>query len=156
MMKCIFPLVLVCLLLCGCGAPAPAIPTEFSAPPATEEASLSSAIFAGRDGSLESYRLPQTDAYALAALDFGLLVLSGQEHTELSLFSWQDFTQQARCQLDFFLDPQVPSFQLCADGISCYDSQTGCILVLDGSLKRIRRISAPEDLVGSPLLSPDR
>lgn len=156
MMKCIFPLVLVCLLLCGCGAPAPAIPTESSAPPATEGPSLPAAVFAGRDGALESYRLPQTDAYALAALDFGLLVLSGQEHTELSLFSWQDFTQQASCQLDFFLDPKDPSFQLRSDGISCYDSQTGRILVLDGNLKRISRITPPEDLVGSPLLSPDR
>ena len=155
MMKSILPLVLVCLLLCGCGAPAssPAEPTTI---PTQAPEIPPQAVFAGRDGPLETYRLPQADAYALAALDTGLLVLSGQERTLLSLLSWQDLTQQANFQLDFFLNPQDPAFQLRPDGLSCYDPAASQILVLDGSLKRISRITPPEDLAGSPLLSPDR
>lgn len=154
MKKSILPMVLACLLLCGCGRPAaiPAAPT--TEPAATEP--LPQAQFAGRDGPLESYRLPVRDAYALAPLDTGLLVLSGRENTLLSLFSWHELTQLASFQLDFFLNAQDPGFQLRPDGLNCYDPAAGQILVLDGSLKRIRRITPPEDLAGSPLLSPDR
>lgn len=144
-------LLLACLLLCGCGQSHTTQPDPAPAPAATQER----AVFTGREGTLEHYRLPVENAYALRPFGGGLLVFSGTEHTSLTLLSSQ-LEILASAQLDFFLDAQSPALQIQPEHLSCYHPELAQTLVLDSSLRQISQITAPQGLTGVPLLSQDQ
>lgn len=144
-------LLLACLLLCGCGQSQPSQPDPAPAIAVSQER----AVFAGREGDLETYRLPQEDAYALRPCFGGLLVLSGTGQTTLTLLSAQ-LEVLAQTRLDFFLDANSPALQIHPDHLSCYHPTQAQTLVLDPALEPVSQIAAPQGLVGTPLLSQDR
>lgn len=166
MKKHLSALILACLMLCGCGAERPAeettdpiAETEAAAAPTTAPVGLYDAGSAPElryGGALRTYPLNLPDTLGMHALGEDLLVLSGREATTLTRLSGEDLHIAASTQLAFSLSPEDASLRITGGGISYYDPDARQTVVLDGSLKEIRHIAAPEDLVGAPILSADR
>lgn len=152
-----FVLIFICLLLCGCGAslPAQTLPTE-EAPVPSEAPRAGSAPQVYYDGALQISSPGISNATGLYAFGDGLLVLSGTEATTLTLLSEDDLTHTASLALSFLLGPEDPSLRLGNGFLSYYDPVEKETVVLDGSLREVSHIPAPEGLQGVPLLSGDR
>lgn len=158
-MKRLIPLLLACLLLLGCSRNTTAEETDASAAPsgaAISRESFASVTLVEEPGGLQTYLLPQANAYSVKALGDCLLVLSGESATTLTLLSATDMSITASLSLEFYLDVGDPSLQLRAGQLSYYDPVNRQSVVLDETLKEVSHISAPEGLVGTPILSSDR
>ena len=149
-MKQLLTLTLICLLLCGCG---PRLPEDSGPPPETR--SPSAVLPDAPPQPLRTVPLEERKVQGMVAFGEDLLLLSGYGSTTLTLLSGNDLTVAARVQLPFELNPKDPSLRLCGEGISFFDPSTGHTLVLDSRLQEVRRIPAPGDLSGQPLLSDD-
>ena len=162
-MKHILPLLLLCLLLCGCAQDAPA-PETTSAPAPVYTTSAApvglydanSALEQSYNGALRVYPTNIPTAYAMRSMDNGLLLFSGEHNTTLTLLTGEDLYITAQTELPFYLSPQDPSLRIGIGELSYYDPQTNSTVVLNSKLKAVSRIAAPADLVGSPILSADR
>lgn len=143
----LFLLLLCAMLLTGCGghAAAPAAPTQETAPPTR-------ALFAPGEG-MRACPLPQ--GTGLKALGRTLLVVSGEDTSTLTLISGETGVVEAERSLDFFLDTQAPSTRATEEGLSFFDPIRRETLVLDSRLEKVKRIPAPADLAGAPILSQD-
>lgn len=163
-MKHLLTLLLACLLLCGCGQASP--PAETISPAAETSAIATTSpeglYDAGSElekqygGAVRAYPLNCSNAQSILAFGDGLLVLSGEETTTLTLLTGEQLHVSASMELDFFLSADDPSVTVCGRELSYYDPLSRETVVLDASLRPVSRIAAPEDLTGSPLLSPDR
>ena len=162
-MKHFLPLLLACLLLCGCTQDTP--PTETSSAPTpvpTVSAAPVGLYQAGSDleqhygGALRVYPTNLPTAYAMRSKDNGLLVFSGENTTTLTLLTGDALYITAQTELSFRLDPNDPSLRIGIGELSYYDSQTNSTVVLNSKLKAVSHIAAPADLCGSPVLSADR
>lgn len=153
---------LVCLLLCGCARDIPetTAPTEtFPTTAATTPEGLyqpESALEQRWQGALRVYPLNREDAQGMIVFADGLLVFSGEETTALTLLSGEDLYIVATLDLDFLLSSGDPSLAICGNTLSFYDPVAKETVVLDSMLKPVSRIAAPSDLIGSPVLAPDR
>lgn len=164
-MKHLTALLLVGLLLCGCASEAsassatiPATQSPTTASP-TQPVGLYDAVSAletAYRGALRAYPLTFPDVYGMRAMGDGLLIFSGTETTTLTLLSGETLYVAASLPLDFFLSTADPSLQIGNGELSYYDPLTCQSVVLDASLKAVTHIAAPEDLMGSPILSADR
>ena len=148
--------VLCCLLLCGCSPALPETPAAPEATAATASCGPGSALEQQYHGAVLSYPLDRSDALGLLAFGDGLLLFSGEETTTLTLLSGEDLLPAAAIELDFIFSPEDPSLVLREQTLSFYDPEHKETVVLDTRLEMIRRISAPEGLSGSPLLSRDQ
>lgn len=162
-MKQLIAALLCCLLLCGCGrkpsAEAMAPAAESTAIPTTLPEGLydpESPLERKFHGAVRAYPLNLSDAVGMVSFGESLLIFSGDETTNLILLTGESLYPAASTGLNFFLDPQDPSLVLGGNALSCYDPVSRETLVLDGSLKIVSRIAAPEDLIGTPVLSQDR
>ncbi|MGN0978465.1 MAG: hypothetical protein ACI4PH_10465 [Faecousia sp.] len=160
-MKHLLALLALCLLLCGCAGEAPT--TEATLPSAqTTSAPMvglydaGSRLEAATQGALRVYPLNLPQVTGMRAMGDGLLVFSGEETTTLTLLTGEELYITASAVLDFPLDPQDPSLRIGAGELSYYDPVRKQTVVLDLGLREVSHIAAPEDLVGSPLLSADR
>lgn len=156
---------LTCLLLCGCAAdsavPETSLPAETETiPAATESLGLydaGSAMEAKTNGAVRTYPLYISDPNGLRSMGDSLLLFSGTEaETTITRLYGDELNIAAETTLDFPLAADAPSLYVTDSGISYYDPVNCQTVVLDSSLKEVSHIAAPEDLVGSPILSADR
>ena len=155
-------LLLACLLLCGCTArelpeeippeTAQTIPAETAAEPLYVPGHP---LEQSAPGALRVYPL-DTPARRILAAEQGILLLSGEETTDLTLLTGEDLTPSASISLPFLLSEEDPSLRVNPDTISCFDPIRQETVVLSGSLKEISRIPVPDGTIGSPILSGDR
>lgn len=152
--------VLLCLLLCGCAQQAsPTLPEtvpEIRALPAM--AGLydpDHPMETAYPGLVRAYPLSLRKVHGIQTLGNDVLVFSGYGSTTLTLFTGDDLYETASLTLDFQLQQEDSSFRVHENAISYFDPIQQETIVLDHSLKEIRRIAAPEGLTGKPILSPN-
>lgn len=163
-MKRLLTALLACLLLCGCVRNTPSeesTPTSGTAAPLSTSAPVGtyapgSTLEQETNGALRVYPLPISDVCGIRALGDGLLVFSGSETTTITLLTGESLAIGTSISLDFYLDPQDTSLQFLEGEFAYYDPVNRQTVVLDGSLREVSHIAAPDGLVGSPLLSADR
>lgn len=156
-MKHLLPLLLCCLLLCGCQSNPVQHPDS---PSSTEPISAFSApepvpghpLEQSAPGALTVYPLDET-VQAVFPLGEKLLLLTGGEESGLALLDKETLTVLATYALPFSLSPE--GLHLDTGTISCFDSTRQETLVLSTRLTEISRIAAPEGLLGSPIYSGD-
>lgn len=154
-----FLAVLLCLLLCGCDRQAPPVlpeaQTETPAFPAmTGIYDPDHPMEAAYPGLVRAYPLPLRKVHGIRAFGNDVLVLSGYGNTTLTLFTGEDLRERASLRLDFQLQQEDPSFQIHEKTISYFHPIRQETIVLDRSLRELRRIAAPDGLSGKPILSP--
>lgn len=148
--------VLLCLLLWGCGREAPDAPPE-TLPAAAVMAELydpGHPMEQEYPGLIRAYPLTMQEAHGMRAVGKDVLLLSGLETTNLTLYSGENLQMRAGITLDFFLGQEDPSLQIHGDGISFFDPLRRETVLLDPQLQERRRIAAPDNLSGKPILSP--
>lgn len=137
---------LLCLLLCGCAGEQPPADTE---PLPTQSASYIQAkeTLEERYGSaVTAHPLTQREVRSLRRTDDGLILVSGQGRTVLTLLR-EDFSVAAETEPDDALE---------GSGLCFFDGETRELVILDSGLQPLHRITLPSELTGSPLISPDR
>lgn len=159
-MRKIFQILLLCILLSGCG-PAhsrerPTLPVQTEPAPTPSASIPEVSRNEGTQGSILTYRLPVSDITGIRCWDDHLLVFSGKKATTLTVFTGEALVQGESLHLDFLLSPQDDSLCFHGETLSFFDPNHHQTLVLDQSLAVTRRLAAPAELVGTPLLSPDQ
>ena len=153
-MKHLLPLLLCCLVLWGCQKSAPqsadsAAPTQSAALPAPEYVP-GHPLAQSAPEALKIYPLAW-DAQAMFSMGEKLLLLSGGDTAGLTLLEKDSLAVLAADSLPFSLTPE--GLHLDTSTLSCFDPGRQETLVLSTRLTEIRRIAAPEDLVGTPVYS---
>ena len=162
-MKRILLALLLMLTLCSCtGKPhqeatAPANTGESYTDP-TEPAGI---YVPGSDLEIQTegtvrYCLPQSDCYGIRMMGNDVLILSGEENTTLIRYAGDQLYAIAGTQLDCHIMPEDASFQISANGITYYDSNSREVVFLDNDLKEVKRLGMSADMVGKPVLSSNR
>lgn len=151
---------LLCLLLCGCVRQTPVTQTEPDPettvpPPTVSLYDPAHPMEENYPGLVRAYPLTTRKVHGIRAVGDDVLVLSGQDCTTLTLFAGDQLSETASLALDFLLEQDDPSLQIHKDSFSFFDFQKNETLVLDSSLKEIRRITVPDGLSGKPILSAD-
>lgn len=153
----LLPLLFCLGLLCGCAAqnPSAAVPTV---PAVTEEPEAAKSVLAmeapSEEAALTQYSLTQTVSGFLP-MNRGLLFFSGTEETTLTLLDPQTRQPLAVYEAGLLLTADNFTVQQLSGGLSYFDGANRETVVLDDSLRILRRIPAPEGLTGAPLLSAD-
>lgn len=147
-MKHLFTLILSGLLLCGCAAP--------SLPENRATAQTSAPQCIADADSVSAWSLPVSEGDNIRMMGEKLLIFSGCETTTLTLVSPEDFTVTAQRELGFRMASSEPSLQLWQQAVSFYDPVNRETVVLDDELNVVCSIAAPQELLGTPLLSRDR
>lgn len=153
-MKQLFPLLLCCLVLLGCQSnpaqpvtpPEPTQAADFPAPEYVPGHPLAQSA----PEALSVYPL-EWNVQAMVPLGEKLLLLSGEDTTELILMDRESLTVLADYCLPFFLPEE--GLHLDSGTLSCFDSTRQETLVLSTRLTEISRIAAPEGLAGTPIYS---
>lgn len=160
MKKALFPLLLSLLFLWGCAAQDPQ--TEPTEPPrasaaATEAVPVQDTLrmeLRSQDDAVRQYVFSR-DVAGFLPLGENLLLFSGTEPTVLTLVDPHSLEVLAVHEPGFVLTAENATVQLMDQGISYFNGTAGETVVLDDTLREIRRIQAPADLTGMPLLSGD-
>lgn len=100
------------------------------------------------EGAVRAY--DASGATGIRAMGDKLLLIS---EDRLTLLSGEMLTVDAEWDLGFPLEPEA--LRLGREELSYFDPRSRETLVLDGTLTELRRIPAPADMVGSPILSDD-
>ncbi len=152
-----FLAVLLCLLLCGCGQSASPAPSETEAPTAPASVAMYDSghpMEQAYPGLVRAYPLTLRKVHGIRAFGNEVLLLSGYGNTTLTLLSGEALQTTASLTLDFQLQQEDPSLQIHENTISYFHPIRQETIVLDRSLRELRRIAAPEGLSGQPILSP--
>ena len=164
MKRCCPILILLCLLLAGCSGKT----EEAAAPVQTEAVPVSAAPPAGfhdpdnplqaqYGGALRAYPLDIPGAAGLKTMGSDVLIFSDIDvSTVITRLSGEELYIAATVRLGFPLAAGDPSLRVTDSCLSFFDPVNRQTVVLDGSLKEIMHIPAPEGLVGTPLLSDSR
>lgn len=153
---------MICLLLCGCAAEQQTettIPVREEATQPTEPTGCydpDSGVEARTGGAVRAYDPDMEDAYAVVSLGESIVVFSGGDATTLTMLSGENLFVETRVEIGFRISPEDGSTQVTERGISYYSAETREVVLLDTALKEIARIQAPEDIVGTPVLSANR
>lgn len=147
-MKQILPLILACLLLCGCGnRPLPEV-----APPPTTGPAEAAVPLEEHGGRVEKTPLDLDTVQGLLVFQDGLLLFSGTEQTRLTLVDPETLEPRAVKELDHPLE--ADTVRLRPEGTLCYyDPIRRETLELDGALRVLRRIETPGAVTAPPVLS---
>jgi hypothetical protein len=163
-MKRIALLVLLALVLCGCGAQSgeetdlttettlPAVePTEPSGcylPDSEEETAT--------DGGVRVYAPEIADAYGVLPMGEELVIFSGTENTTLTVLSGTNRYITASVDLPVRIHPDDPHLLVTDKGLYYFDGAAGELVQLSTVLKEIGRFALPEGYRGEPVVSGDR
>lgn len=161
MKRLILPLMLLCLLLCGCGKKNVQDHMHDDSVPAIQPTEPEGCYIPDSEtehttgGAVRLYAM-DADVYAVNAMGEDLLVFSGSDATVLSRRSGENLYLTATATLDTFVDANDPALQVSDRGVVYFCAETGELVILDTALRETARIELPEDLVGTPVLSADR
>ena len=161
MKRLILPLMLLCLLLCGCGKTVAQDHTHDQTLPAIQPTEPDgcyvpdSEVETGTRGAVRMYTV-DADSYGLRAMGEDVLILSGAETTVLSRRSGENLYLTATTTLDTFVAADDPALQVSEKGVVYFNPAAKALVVLDSTLKETTRLELPEDLIGTPILSADR
>ena len=160
MRKVLIPLLLCLLLLCGCAAqtpqPGPTLPAS-AAPMEPEPSPVRDTLemtLHSEDTVVQQYTFSQ-DIAGFLPLGDNLLLFSGTEPTLLTLADPNTRQALAVHEPDFVLTAENATVQRLDQGLSYFNGAASETILLDEHLREIRRIPAPGDLSGMPLLSRD-
>lgn len=160
MMKILIALFLSLLLLSGCSA-SQTLPPETIQPTAavaTETAATEPVVplpeQPGSGGAIQIYNLEQ-ELSGILPLKDKLVLFTGTDSTTLSLIDPKTMLTEQTYTSTVILTPENFTVQLLNTGLSYFDSHTRQTAVLNDALQEVRRIDAPENLAGAPLLSRD-
>lgn len=146
------PLLLILLLLTGCAAQDPVPPVA-----ETVDIPAPSAAFmepAEDDRSIPRYAVPE-DVTGFLMLGDDLVFFSGFGATTLTLVDPHTRQVIGVHETGMVLTSQNAAVQILETGLSYFNGQAGQTVVLDRYLQESRRIAAPENLSGTPLLTQD-
>lgn len=152
--------ILAALLLCGCAVqdpvPAETVPVTVPAVAQPEKPQEESILLQMPDTNeaVTAYRF-RDPVTGFLPLDSNLLFFSAGDQTALTLVNPENLQTVAIHETAMVLMPENFTVQLLDSGISYFNGTTGETVILDQTLREIRRIKAPEDLAGMPLLSAD-
>ncbi len=150
------------LVLCGCASQptaTPTAPTVSETSPATEPAGIydaESTLEAATDGAVRVFPLGRRDSTGIALMGADLLLFSGTEKTNLTIFRGEDLRVCASADLNCTVYPSDPAVQVSGDGITYYDEMQRALVFLDAGLQEVKRHALPENICGAPALSADR
>lgn len=153
-MKHLLGLLLCCLALTGCAA---APNTQETTIP-TEPAVLyepGSPMELRYPGAVRTYALPMEEVLGIHTLGNDVLVFSGLTATTVTRLSGEDLTVSGCLTLDHFLSPDDHSLSIGDRYLSFFDPSARETVVLNAALEAVSRVAAPQDLVGTPILSRD-
>ena len=162
-MKRFLTALLCCLLLAGCASAAPEAETTLpSTVPETEPQPTgyydpASPVEAATNGAIRCY--PLTDLYGNDLLSLGdhvLLIASGDNCAKLTVLSGSEGIPGETVRFNTWFSAENESLHRWSGGISFFDENSRQTLVLDNTLREVSRIPAPENLMGTPILSYDR
>lgn len=147
-MKRLFPIMLTVLLLCGCvrepGGTLTTVPTQ---------ANIEDSLWEMCAEGLDSYSLGDSFYSDVCFMGDELLLFCNEDRTHLLKLS-RDLTETASVQLDTSISASDASVRVSDKGVTYYDGTE--LVFLDTSLKEVSRVSLPEDILGTPVLSADR
>ena len=162
-MKRFLPLVLLLLLLCGCGtqdSPETTLPPETTQSVATEPVGFydpEHPLEEETNGAIRCYPLVDTEVSGILAVDDTILLFnSDANNTVLTALSGDTMAPMATRELGCSIFPEDPCVRRWESGISYYNPILHETVVLDKQLREVSRIQAPGDLLTTPLLSFDR
>ena len=135
---------LLCLLLWGC---APQKDTAaLTQMPITASVLAAEHVQAQYGGAVKGIPLPLEEVHQLLPCPGGFLL-----HSDDKLVMLDDhFQQKASLLLTF-----QPQIRICGDFVSAFDPGSRQVLLLNNALEETRRLTLPEDVSGSPVLSSD-
>lgn len=158
-MKHFFTAILTVFLLCGCAAQAPntetteAMMPASSGPAAAAPAPAEPVILA--DGAVTGFPTEGT-VTGFMVMENGFLVFTEENSlTTLTLIDPETLTPLYTHEPGFLLMRRNFTVQQTDSGMAYFCGPTRETVMLDSLLREIRRIPAPEDMTGSPLLSAD-
>lgn len=147
-------LLLILVLLAGCAAQAPeTVPPETLPVEGTEPAAAFPEPVEDSRGVFR-YPLPE-DVTGFLPMGGNLLFFRDRGTTLLTLVDPVSGQIKAEYDTGMVLTTGNATVQLHSNGLSFFHGHVGETVVLDSALQEVRRIPAPEDLTGMPLLSPD-
>ena len=160
-MKRILLFIALCLCLCGCaGQKEPVGTNDLPSESSVTTAGIldsGSELAADSGGALACFRSPaEGDMVCFYPMGNRILMFaSSGEDTRLTLLSGAGLVPEKTVSLGLPYFLSSDSLRIGTDRISFYDPEMGATVVLDGELNRIFTISAPDGLLGLPLLSDD-
>ena len=164
-MKSLLLLLMIAVLLCGCGAPGEELPAsvpmaEQTAPEVPTEPRGIYVPFteteARTGGAVRCYQPDLEACYGLRTMGRDILLFSGSQNTTLTRLSGENLFTVARVNLPCRIEPEDPSFQITGHGITYFDTEAGELVFLDNDLKEVSRLGVSSEITGSPMLSSDR
>lgn len=163
-MKRIFLFLLVILLLTGCGTDQPEItdPMDTTGVPETTvpEASgfydPSNELEAQTGGAVRVYPLGINNCSGVELMGEDLLMFTtGEENTFLTLLTGENLTEAVVVNLGSYIFPAEPDVRVSEQGVGYYDSDANAVVFLNVELQETRRITVPEAVQGTPVLTKD-
>ena len=164
MKKRLAALLALALLLSGCAKePTPTEPPETI--PSTEPAVTDSPYpqfpgYAYRStvevltgGAVGVYSLEGEAYYGVRPMGDSVVLFSGTEETTLTVLNEQG--RHSAALNGCFLHPEDSSVRITEDGVGYYDAADHAVVFLDSVLQETTRISMPQDMTGSMVLSSD-
>lgn len=161
--------ILLALLLTGCAVEEPktaadtvsptqeTLSQDTTEPPVEEKGTYvpESAVEARTEGAVRAYDVGTTDGRAIYPMGEKMLLLSGFETTTLTVLEGEQLSIGGQRTLDCLLFPASGSVQIEEKGIAYYNDCENAVIFLDTTLRETRRVALPENVQGSPVISPD-
>lgn len=160
-MKRLLPVILVCLLLCGCGGEAAETTAAAEIQPTVTPAETADSLISGSeaelaaDGAVRQYSLAEP-AWAIRSVGEDLLIFSGYDTTTITRVTGENFSRVAEIGLEIFVSPDYPSTHTSENAVVYYDYWTGEMVFLNRELQEINRMALPEDIMGEAVFTADR
>jgi len=105
-------------------------------------------------GAVKTYALERTGAQAAAMLGDKLVVFLEAGGTELMMVDPAAGTLLRSVTLNCSIQPGTQTVRVTSQGIGYYDHSNRAVVVLDSQLREIARATLPENMIGTPVVSP--
>ena len=157
-MKRLLALVLVALILTGCGSGDPSLSEPKETTEATDPISTGiyvpgSAIETQTNGAVYQYEPAGSKQQAVTFLGDSLLLITEDVRSELCLYDRSDWTLSRQVQIETNL--AETSWITTDNGLLYYVPESRHVVILNSALLEIKRISLSEQIQGFPVFAPD-